>query len=71
MAPKVARTDSDGSATSGKIDYIWQALGELRQMAESESADLLCYLIEMAYVEAGDLKAGRQAQSVRHHGKRH
>ncbi len=70
MAPKVARTDSGGSAASEKITYIWQMLGELRNVAESEGADLLCYLIEMAYVEAGDVLAGRQARSVGH-GKRH
>jgi hypothetical protein len=32
-------------------------LAELRQVAEKENADLLCYLIEMAYVEAGDLQS--------------
>jgi hypothetical protein len=32
-------------------------LAELRQVAEKEKADMLCYLIEMAYVEAGDLHA--------------
>jgi hypothetical protein len=26
-------------------------------VAEKEKADMLCYLIEMAYVEAGDLQA--------------
>lgn len=30
-------------------------LGELRKVADAEGADMLCYLIEMAYIEAGDI----------------
>ncbi len=30
-------------------------LAELRQVAEKEKADMLCYLLEMADVEAGEL----------------
>ncbi|MBB3539372.1 hypothetical protein [Rhizobium sp. BK399] len=37
--------------------FIRQMLAELRRVAEKENADMLCYLIEMAYVEAGDLQA--------------
>ena len=37
------------------ITYIRQMLGELRAVAEAEKADMLCYLIEMAFMEAGDL----------------
>jgi hypothetical protein len=68
MVPKVAKTTKSGAAASENIAYIWQMLGELRQVAENEGADLLCYLIEMAYVEAGELQTGR-AMSVGH-GKR-
>jgi hypothetical protein len=32
-------------------------LGELRKVADAEGADMLCYLIEMAYIEAGDIKS--------------
>ncbi|MDE1158987.1 MAG: hypothetical protein PW791_12095 [Neorhizobium sp.] len=46
-----------------KIAYIRQMLGELRQVALGEGADMLCYLIEMAYVEAGDVQAGRRPRS--------
>jgi hypothetical protein len=69
MAPKVARPGSGDTAASEKITYMWQMLGELRNVAESEGADLLCYLIEMAYVEAGDILAGQQSRSIGH-GKR-
>lgn len=48
------------------ISYIRQMLGELRQVASKAGADMLCYLIEMAYVEAGDVQAGRRPRSVRH-----
>lgn len=55
------------------IVYIRQMLGELRSVAEAEKADMLCYLIEMAFMEAGDLlnagrritQASRQRQSGR------
>jgi hypothetical protein len=33
-------------------------LGQLRTMAEAERCDMLAYLIEMAYVEAGDIIRG-------------
>ena len=48
------------------IAYIRQMLGELRQVALGEGADMLCYLIERAYVEAGDVQAGRRPRSVFH-----
>jgi hypothetical protein len=69
MVPKVAKTAGGGAAASENIAYIRQMLGELRQVAENEGAELLCYLIEMAYVEAGDLQTSRQGLSVGH-GKR-
>lgn len=46
------------------IAYIHEMLGQLRLVAQSEGADMLCYLIEMAYVEAGDLQAGRRPMSL-------
>ena len=35
--------------------YVRQMLGELRNVAEGEEARMLCYLIEMAMMEANDL----------------
>lgn len=49
--------------TNGNLAYIRQMLGELRQVASGEGADMLCYLIEMAYVEAGDIQTGVRPQS--------
>ena len=46
-------------------------LGELRQVAFAEGADMLCYLIEMAYVEAGDIQSGRRpCSSVKSDGNK-
>ena len=37
------------------LDYIQSMLGQLRLMAAAERCGMLTYLIEMAYVEAGDV----------------
>jgi hypothetical protein len=48
-----------GGAASGSsresIAYIRQMLAELAQVARKERADLLAYLLEMAFTEATDL----------------
>ena len=47
------------------IGYIQQMLGELRTLAEIERCDMLTYLIEMAYVEAGDIRRGQRPARIR------
>lgn len=47
------------------LAYIRQMLGELRGVADEKGADMLCYLLEMAYVETGDLLSGRRALSAK------
>ncbi len=59
-------SDRAGSGDKEAIAYIRQMLGELHQVARKERADMLCYLIEMAYVEAGDVQAGRRPRSIGH-----
>jgi len=49
---------------SGTIDYIHQMLAQLRLMAEYERCDMLAYLIEMAYVESGDIIRGNRPSMV-------
>jgi hypothetical protein len=44
------------------IVYVRHMLGELRILAEREGCDMLSYLIEMAYVEAGDIQLGRRSE---------
>lgn len=52
------------------IAYIQRMLAELLNVAQRERAHMLCYLIEMAYVEAGDLQKAVKCRSVEH-GERH
>ena len=69
MAGDTVDTNGRGSSTIENIAYIRQMLAELRLVAENEGAEMLCYLIEMAYVEAGDVQSGRRALSI-HHAQR-
>lgn len=46
------------------LDYIQSMLGELRTMAITERMDMLVYLIEMAYVEAGDILRGEKSSRI-------
>ncbi|MFD1327059.1 hypothetical protein [Mycoplana ramosa] len=57
-----------GGQAREKIAYIRQMLGELRAVADAEGAEMLRYLIEMAYVEAGDIQAGLRPLSIRGEG---
>ncbi len=40
---------------SESLSYICAMLSELQKLAKSERHDMLSFLIEMAYVEAGEL----------------
>lgn len=50
------------------LDYIQAMLGQLRTMAAGERYDMLAYLIEMAYIEAGDIIRGERPSNL---GDRH
>ncbi|MCX8998897.1 hypothetical protein NOF55_17440 [Rhizobiaceae bacterium BDR2-2] len=63
MVSKKTDAEKGTKLSRENIAYIRQMLGELRQVARGEGADMLCYLIEMAYVEAGDIQTGRRALS--------
>ncbi|TPP10742.1 hypothetical protein [Rhizobium glycinendophyticum] len=64
MARQIGETNGRGTRTMENIAYIRQMLGELRAVAENEGAEMLCYLIEMAYVEAGDVQSGRRSLTI-------
>ncbi|MBW8283660.1 MAG: hypothetical protein K0M55_08655 [Rhizobium sp.] len=67
MGSMVSKAMNGGESRAAEnIAYVRQMLGELRMVAENEGAEMLCYLIEMAYVEAGDLQMGRRALSINH-----
>lgn len=55
-----------GEGTGGNLAYIRQMLGQLRLVAHQERAHMLCYLIEMAYIEAGDLQISPRRGSDKH-----
>jgi hypothetical protein len=63
MIPKSPDAGTTDAQTHDKITYIRQMLGELRGVAASEGADMLCYLIEMACVEASDILSGKRQLS--------
>ena len=67
MAAELKKSSpTDNTDTKESLAYIRQMLAELRGVAQREGAEMLCYFIEMAYVEAGDIQSGRRKLSVRH-----
>ncbi len=46
------------------LDYIQSMLGQLRLMAETERCHMLAYLIEMAYMEAGEIMRGERPSAL-------
>jgi hypothetical protein len=42
------------------LEYIQSMLGQLRTMAQAERADMVAYLIEMAYTETSDVLRGQR-----------
>ena len=65
MNRKPATPDLPPHTPEEAIAYIRQMLGELRIVAGNEGADMLRYLLEMAYVEAQDIQSGLRPLSIR------
>ncbi|MDZ5696372.1 hypothetical protein [Chelativorans sp. M5D2P16] len=59
--PRMSQERPDGEA----LQYIQAMLGQLAAMARAERCEMLTYLIEMAYVEAGDIVCGARPPSLR------
>lgn len=70
MNSKSAMPVLSSSSALDNIAYVRTMLGELRIVAENEGADMLRYLIEMAYVEAGDIQTGLRPLSAGHERNR-
>ena len=54
----ISKQDSNGlinAASREQILYIKQMLGELSHVARAQNADMLVYLLEMAFTEATDI----------------
>lgn len=49
-----------GKDRAETTEFIQSMLGQLRSMAQAEKLDMLAYLIEMAYLEAGEAVRGEQ-----------
>ena len=45
-----------------RVVYVRDMLGEFRSMVDADSCEMLCYLIEMAYLEAGDWQMENSAE---------
>lgn len=57
-----------GRLNAESLEYIQAMLRELRSLAKGDRAEMLSYLIEMAYVEVSDLirderSSGRRSQT--------
>lgn len=53
-----------GRRRTDTLDYMQSMLGELRTMAQAERYDMLAYLIEMAYLETGDIIRGDRPHRI-------
>lgn len=69
MATNFGSDDASSIVFRERISYIKQMLGELAHVARAEKEDMLVYLLEMAYTEAGDLliKGSSRPKVNRHH----
>ena len=56
MLPKLVQSPTEKYGTDEKIAYIQQMLVELAGVARAEGADMLGYLLDMAYEEARDVR---------------
>ncbi len=65
MAAKISELDKGGRDGGENIAYIRQLVGELRRVAHQERAEMLCYFLEMAYLEAGDVLHARRTRANR------
>lgn len=63
MVPNRGSGNGETDQKKQNLAYIHEMLGELRMAAQREGADMLCYLIEMAYVEAAELQTGKRPLS--------
>ena len=58
----------DSARTEQNLIYLRQMLGELRSVADREKEAMLAYLIEMAFLEAGDALERRRYAEERARG---
>ena len=66
----MAVTSYEGRRTE-TLEYVQAMLAQLCAMATAERADMLAYMIEMAYIEATDILRGEQPQIFSNGSRRH
>lgn len=59
MSEKLDNGKAGNGGSRENISYLRQMLAEMANVARKERADLLVYLLEMAYTEASDIIAAR------------
>lgn len=59
MTGKIDFGGTGNGSSRENIAYIRQMLAELAQVARNERAELLAYLLEMAFTEASDMLSDR------------
>lgn len=57
MPANISGNDNERRLTEDEIIYIRQILGQLRRLSDKEGTEILCYLIDMAYLEAGEVQS--------------
>jgi hypothetical protein len=55
---------NDNRKRTETLEYMQSMLGQLRVMAENERCDMLAYLIEMAFLEAGEIIRGERPPRI-------
>ncbi len=61
MAQSKGTAKQASGSTTENIRYVRELLVDLRTVAEAEGYDMLCYLLEMAYLEASEIDLERQS----------
>lgn len=65
MAGKTDFGGAGNGSSRENIAYVKQMLAELAHVARNERADLLAYLLEMAFTEASDLLTSNSVKGER------
>jgi hypothetical protein len=55
---------NDDRKRTETLEYMQSMLGQLRVMAENERCDMLSYLIEMAFLEEGEIIRGERPPRI-------
>ncbi len=64
MISEMKRSSDMPDMVRDDVVFVQQMLGELRNVAKSREADMLVFLIEMAFAESCDILAGKSRLKV-------